>query len=714
MLSFYAIPSLLSAVVLVGLTIFVITRNARSLINQSLALTLAGEAWMQFSRFFLLRSFDVFWARLSFAGVWVILSSLAVFSIAFSRQQYQEGLRHWKWMLTAIFVGSIGFSALGWQGKLFAPAQGFSSERIDVYVLQPAGHYFLLFTFFCLLFILHNLENTYRNAPMPVRWKIKFLILGIFASSFFYIFLISALLLYKTARIEYGVAEASIVLISCGLIGFSLVRHRLMDTDVFVSRQVVFNSFVIFVVGAYLLTIAIIGYLIKYEFIPPQFTQFLVAEIFMYVALLGLAAFLLSEQIRRKVERYISKHFYKHKYEYDEVWIAFTRRIGSNISLDALLPQIVLSLQEIINTDRVYLFLTDESKHAVTLAQSAPQMDHPLSLPIHSALIAYFQQTATPEVDTQIFKSRPEFQAIESESRDMFDEFAMALCAPLKVKDHFLGMLAIGPERNGEQYSYEDYDLLHTISAQAASMILNARLIENLSQARALETFHKFAAFIIHDLKNAVQNLSFVVQNAADYLDDPEFRKDAITTIADTATRMNEMITRLSSVPEKLELYMTETLLLPFLEDTLKKSKVSKLSHIHLRLEVDSPELKLAIDQRHFQSVLLNLLSNAAEAIGEAAGEIAIHVFRHQEKVGILVKDSGSGMSAEHLKSLFTPFKTTKKKGLGIGLYQCKTIVDAHNGTITVESEIGQGTTFRIELPALRVTQPDTSHHSVV
>ena len=112
--------------------------------------------------------------------------------------------------------------------------------------------------------------------------------------------------------------------------------------------------------------------------------------------------------------------------------------------------------------------------------------------------------------------------------------------------------------------------------------------------------------------------------------------------------------------------------------------------------------------------MLLNLLSNAAEAIGEAAGEITIHVFRHQEKVGILVKDSGNGMSAEHLKSLFTPFKTTKKKGLGIGLYQCKTIVDAHNGTITVESEIGQGTTFRIELPALCVTQPDTSHHSVV
>lgn len=695
-----AIPSLLSVITLLGLSLFVITRNIHSLINLSLAFVLIGETGMQICHYFLLRSQDIFWAQTSFAGMWLVLSSLAIFSVAFSRQHYQNELRHWKWILAIIAVGSIGFSLLGWQGKLFAPLIVFSSERAHVYTLQPAGHYFLLFTFFCLLFILHNLENTYRNAPVLIRWKIKFLLLGIFASSFFYIFLISAILLYKTVRIEYCVAEAMIILISCGLIGFSLVRHRLMDTDVFISRQVVFNSFVLFVVGAYLLTIAIIGYLIKYKLIPPQFTQFLIAEIFMYVAVVGLAAFLLSEQVRRKIERYISKHFYKHKYEYDEVWIAFTRRIGSNISLETLLPQIILSLQEIVNTDRVYLFLSDESKRAMTLAQSTFPIKYPLSIPMNSALMTYFQQTATPEVDTQIFNARPEFQAISAESRDLFDEFSIALCAPLKVKDHFLGMLAIGPERNGEQYSHEDYDLLHTISTQAASMILNARLMENLSQARAMETFHKFSAFIIHDLKNAVQNLSFVVQNAADYLDDPEFRQDVITTISDTVTRMNDMITRLSSVPEKLELHVTDTLLLPFLEDILKKSKVSKFSHIRLHLDVADPNLTLPLDQRHFQSVLFNLLSNAAEAIGDRSGEIEIRAFRANGTIEISVKDSGSGMSEEHLKSLFTPFKTTKKKGLGIGLYQCKTIVEAHNGKILVHSEVGQGTIFRIELPA--------------
>ncbi len=702
MMPLYAIPSLFSAIVLFGLSLFVITRNIRSLTNLSFAVTLSSEAFLQLSHYFLLRSQDELWLRISFACVWLILSSLALFSVTFSRQHHREGLQHWKWILAVIIIGSCGFSALGWQGKLFAAAPRFSFERFHLYTLQPAGQYFLLFTFFCLLFILHNLENTYRNAPAPIRWKIKFLVLGIFASSFFYIFLISAILLYKTAQVEYSVAEAIILLISSALIVFSLVRHRLMDTDVFISRQVVFNSFVLFVVGAYLLTIAIIGYLIKYELIPQQFTQFLVAEIFMYVALIGLAAFLLSEEIRRKVERYISKHFYKHKYDYDEVWIAFTRRIGSNISLDALLPQIVMSLQDIVKTDQVYLFLSDETKHTVALAQSSRQIETPLSLSMDSALITYFQGTDTPEVDTQIFKAKPELHHIYAELQDVFDEFSIALCAPLKVKDHFLGLLAIGPERTGEQYSHEDYDLLHTISAQAASMILNARLTENLSQARALETFHKFAAFIIHDLKNAVQNLSFVVQNSAEYFDDPEFRDDAITTIADTATRMNAMITRLSSVPEKLELHITEAAVLPFLEDTLKKSKVSKLNHIRLHVDVADPDLTLPIDQHHFQSVFLNLLSNAAEAIGEQDGEITIRASLSDGKAKIAVQDTGSGMSADHLKSLFTPFKTTKKKGLGIGLYQCKTIVEAHQGKIFVESEVGQGTTFRIELPVLQ------------
>ncbi len=573
-----------------------------------------------------------------------------------------------------------------------------SFHQFEVYKVRTTGSYFFIFMLLTLLFIVYNLENTYRNASNEFRWQIKYLVAGIFTAAFFYIFLISFMLLYKIVRVEYFVAEAIVMILAGLFIAFSLVRHRLINTDVFISRQVIYNSFVIFVTGAYLITIAVIGYLVKYRFIHQEVTQFLVAEIFMYVAVIALILLLLSDHVRRRVERYISKHFYKHKYEYDEVWIAFTRHIGSNISLKALLPQLVHSVLDILNTERVFIFLHDEQHQQIVLHEGSQRLAKDYRIPMTSKLVTYFKQASHPHVDVSIFQNNEELREIYTEQREMFETLEVALCAPLRIEDNFIGILVIGKERTEEPYGDEDYDLLHTIGIQAASAILNARLTENLTQARALETFHKFAAFTLHDLKNAVQNLSLVVQNAPDHLDDPEFREDAIQAISGTVTRMNNLIAKLSSVPEKLAIQLRETQVERFIDDTLTRSKVSKLNHIQVQVELEDSSLSLPMDYHHVQSVLTNLLSNAAESI-TGAGSILIQTKRRDHTAEISVSDTGNGISPEHLKELFTPFKSTKKKGLGIGLYQCKTIVEAHGGKIYVESDVGQGTVFRVELP---------------
>ena len=697
----YVLPSLLSGVFLLGLGVFVLTRNAKCLINLSFAIAIFGAAIVELSHFLLLLTQSFIWVKTSHVGTCLLPPSLAIFSLTFSREGYQESLRQWKGVIIGILGGSGWFLYLGLSGTLVAKTSQFSFSHFEIYKLQQPGMYFFLFLILTIIFILHNLENTYRNASSDVRWKIKYLLLGIFSASFFDIFLISYILLYRIVRVEYFVAEAIIMIISGLFVAFSLVRHRLMDTDVFISRQVVYNSFVLFAAGAYLITIAVIGYLVKYHVIQQEVTQFLVAEVFMYVALIGMALLLLSENVRRRVEVYISKHFYKHKYEYDEVWIAFTRQIGSNVNLDLLLPQLSTSIQEIVNTDRVFIFLHDEATNRLVLRESSIVPPGPFTISMESEFVNYFQHPSMPTMDVAVIKSTEAFQALYTEQKEMFESLGIFLCAPLRIKHHFLGIIAIGAERMQEPYTYEDYDLLYTIGIQAASAILNARLTENLSQARALETFHKFAAFILHDLKNAVQNLSFVVQNAPDYFDEPEFREDAIKTISDTVTRMNTMITRLSSVPEKLDIHVTEVRIDRFLEDTLKKSKVSKMNHIEVQVDIAEPSLTAPLDYHYFQGVLINLLSNAAEAITADQGKVLVRVLRLDSIVEFSVSDNGCGISQEQITTLFTPFKSTKKKGLGIGLYQCKTIVEAHKGKIYAESEVGQGTVFRIELPLM-------------
>ena len=111
------------------------------------------------------------------------------------------------------------------------------------------------------------------------------------------------------------------------------------------------------------------------------------------------------------------------------------------------------------------------------------------------------------------------------------------------------------------------------------------------------------------------------------------------------------------------------------------------------------PDIRL--DPEQFQKVVLNLILNARDAMD---GRGTLKITTSSSTAGwqtLTVSDSGSGMSPDFIrKSLFRPFQTTKKRGLGIGMFQSKMIVDAHGGRFEVESTPGIGTTFRVHLPS--------------
>ena len=98
------------------------------------------------------------------------------------------------------------------------------------------------------------------------------------------------------------------------------------------------------------------------------------------------------------------------------------------------------------------------------------------------------------------------------------------------------------------------------------------------------------------------------------------------------------------------------------------------------------------------RSALLNLIMNAAQAM-PSGGKITISALQNNKKLEIRVIDEGSGIPAEHLEKIFSPFFTTKPKGNGFGLAEVHKIVQAHNGIIEVTSEVKKGTTFTLKLP---------------
>jgi len=189
-----------------------------------------------------------------------------------------------------------------------------------------------------------------------------------------------------------------------------------------------------------------------------------------------------------------------------------------------------------------------------------------------------------------------------------------------------------------------------------------------------------------------------VVQNAKKNLCDPEFQKDALETISSAVFKMKNMISNLSAFPDELELQRRDLDINELINEAIDKFSINDFHQMKIARRVGQIPL-VSADQEEMHKVVHNLLLNACEA-ANGRGVIKVSTVANGENVVLSVSDTGPGMTREFVEDgLFQPFRSTKKNGLGIGLYQCKTIVEAHNGRIEVDSKPGKGSTFSVHLP---------------
>jgi putative PEP-CTERM system histidine kinase len=217
-----------------------------------------------------------------------------------------------------------------------------------------------------------------------------------------------------------------------------------------------------------------------------------------------------------------------------------------------------------------------------------------------------------------------------------------------------------------------------------------------LVQAKELEAFQTMAAFFVHDLKNTASTLSLMLQNMAAHFDNPAFREDARQGLARSVNHLNGLIDRLTQLRQGLALNWAEA----DLNEVVRASLAAAKGAPGLTLvETLNPVPTLRLDPAQLQKVLTNLLLNARDAIA-GQGEVRVTTGRQPGWAVVTVSDTGCGMTPEFMsRSLFKPFQTTKRNGLGIGMFHSKMIVEAHRGKIEVESAPGQGSTFRVLLP---------------
>jgi putative PEP-CTERM system histidine kinase len=410
----------------------------------------------------------------------------------------------------------------------------------------------------------------------------------------------------------------------------------------------------------------------------------------------GLAVLLLSERLRQRIQRFVSRHFKRPQHDFRKVWLLFTQRMSGVIERDTVCATAAKLISETFNVLSVTIWRFDERKERLVFGASTsliPTDNQELSLPMPQKARQKSQPFNLDELKEEWAENLKRVNAAK------FRKGGTRICLPLSAGDQWLGCTILADRVNGLSYTLEELDLLKCMGDQIAAVLLNLRLTDELMLAKELEAFQTMSTFFVHDLKNAASTLGLTLQNLPKHFDDPEFRQDALRGIANTVSRINLQIRRLSVLRNKLELKPVESDLNELVDETI--DNLNGILGVELVKELH-PLPRIVVDRQQLQNVVTNLLLNARDAVSRD-GRIRVETTQCDGRAVLSVADNGCGMSPEFLKnSLFRPFQTTKKKGLGIGMFQSKIIVEAHRGSIQVESEPGKGTKFGVYLP-LRV-----------
>jgi putative PEP-CTERM system histidine kinase len=270
------------------------------------------------------------------------------------------------------------------------------------------------------------------------------------------------------------------------------------------------------------------------------------------------------------------------------------------------------------------------------------------------------------------------------------------ICAPLVARGEFLGVLLLGDGIGPRAFDTTDFEALEYVTEHVASSLLNIQLSERLMQTKQLVAFQMMAAFFVHDLKNSASTLNLTLRNLPLHFGDPAFRQDALRGVTKTVEHINRLVDRFSALRHEFTHELVECDLNELVDRTLSHFESPSELVVEKRL---APAPKIPIDPDQMANVITNLVLNARDAM-DGKGVVRVATRHENDWVVLAVADHGCGMSSEFVRSsLFRPFKTTKKTGLGIGMFQSKMIVETHGGRISVSSAPGKGATFQVFLP---------------
>lgn len=534
------------------------------------------------------------------------------------------------------------------------------------------------------------LEQLFRNVSDDARWNIKPLALGLAGAFLFDLYLYSQAVLFGQVDNDAFSVRGAIHAFVVPFLFLSTSRHSDWISKVQISRKAAFHSATLMIAGLYLLFISGVGYYVRY--FGGEWGRALQLAL-VFLGLIVLMVLAVSGSVRAKLRVFLGKHFFRYRYDYREEWLRFTQTLSAKNSPQEMGVQVIRGLADMLESPGGSLWL--KSRADGGFGQTA-RWNIAASDAIEdgaSGLVSFLQNSGWV-VNLEEYRSFPRRYGQLILPAWLQDISHAWLIVPLTVGDDMIGFVLLARARARMDVNWEVNDLLKTAGRQAASFLAQMQATEALLEVRKFDAFNRMSAFVVHDLKNVVTQLSLMMKNAKRLHDNPEFQQDMLMTVENSLDRMRQLMLQLreGATPPGTAVGVDLAAMLRRL------ALVARDRGRVLEIDVEEPLVTRGHEER-LERVIGHMVQNALDATDHSK-RVWVKLARSGGQALIEVGDNGRGMTREFIRDrLFKPFQTTKQAGMGIGAYESFQYVQELGGKITVDSEINQGTTVRMLMP---------------